>query len=142
MRALRLAQIAAEAEALRLRRIARRTVFRAVYAVLALFFVVAALGVVHVFGWLELVRFVTPISATLILIGVDLLIAVIFGILAASAGPGRIEKEALQIRNTAVQQAKRSFGVLMLLAPVSRAARSRGFLGRIFSAATDVVLRR
>jgi len=142
MRALRLAQIAAEAEALHLRRLARRTAFRAAYGALGLLFVLAAIGVAHFIIWLELTRALGSVNAALILLGGDLFLAVVFALLAASLGPGRIEREAVQIRQIAVQQAKRSFGVVMLLAPATGYARSRGFLGRALAAVTDLIVRR
>src|SRR5689334_4351218 len=142
MRALRLARIAAEAEILRLRRIALRTGFRAAYGVFALVFVIMALALAHVAGWLALIKVVGPVSAALIVMGVDLLIAVIFGALAARSGPDRIEREALQIRRTATQQMVRSLSLFMLLMPVIRRMRSRGRLGKAAASVTDLLLRR
>jgi len=142
MRALRLARIAAEAEALRLRRLARRTAFRAVYGVLGLLFLLFAVAVGHIVIWLTITRFLSSINAALIVMGADLLIAVIFALIAVSLGPGRIEREAVEIRRTATQQMKRSLGVMMLLAPATRYARSRGFLGRAVAAVTNAVIRR
>ena len=142
MRVLRLARIAAEAEVLRLRRIALRTGFRAAYGVLALVFVIAALALAHAAAWLALIKLVGPVSAALIVMGVDLLIAVIFGALAARSAPDRIEREALQIRRTATQQMVRSLSLVMLLMPVTRRLRSRGFLGKAAATVTDLILRR
>jgi hypothetical protein len=142
MRIFRLARIAAEAEVLRLRRIALRTGFRAAYGVFALVFVIAALCLAHVALWLFLVRHVGPVGSALIVMGLDLLIAVIFGFLAMRSGPDKIEQEALQIRRTATQQMGRSLTLFMMLVPITRRLRSRGFVGRTIASVTDLLLRR
>jgi len=142
MRVLRLARIAAEAEVLRLRRIAVKTGFRAAYGVLALVFVIAALCLLHVAFWLFLTRYVGPVGSALIVMGVDLLIAVIFGALAARSGPDKIEQEAIQIRRTALQQIKRSFTLMMMLVPVTRQLRRRGMVGKAVASVADLLVRR
>ncbi|MBV8400025.1 MAG: hypothetical protein JOZ58_25925 [Acetobacteraceae bacterium] len=142
MRVLRLARIAAEAEVLRLRRIAVRTGFRAAYGVLALVFVIAALCFLHVALWIFLVRFVGPVGAALIVVGVDLLIAVIFGALAARSAPDKIEQEAIQIRRTAVSQMKRSLTLMAAMVPVTRQLRRRGTVGKAIASLTDLLVRR
>ena len=142
MKALRLAQIAAEAEILRLRRIARRTTFRAAYGVLALVFLFFMLCLAHVAGGFALARHFQPVNAALIVLGVDLLIAVIFGALAARSGQDRIEREAIQVRRTALAQMSRSLALFALLAPVSRQMRKRGLLGRAAAFITDAFARR
>jgi hypothetical protein len=142
MRVLRLARIAAEAEVLRLRRIAVRTGFRAAYGVLALIFVIAALCFLHVALWLFLTRHVGPVGGALIVVGVDLLVAVIFGALAARSGPDKIEQEAIQIRQTAIQQMKRSLTLMMMLVPVTRRLRQRGTVGKALASLTDMLVRR
>jgi hypothetical protein len=142
MRTVRLARIAAEAEALRLRRIARRTAFRAVYAVILVVFAVAALTMVHVTGWLYAARNLGPVTAALIVLGVDVVLCIIFGVLAARSSPDRIEQEALQVRQTAVHQIGQGFALMMMLQPVARRARAGGVLGRLLATGIDVVLRR
>ncbi|MBV9653722.1 MAG: hypothetical protein JOZ42_04070, partial [Acetobacteraceae bacterium] len=65
MRPVRLARIAAEAETLRWRRIARRTAIRAVFAVLLLIFVISALAMLHLVGWLWAANHFGPVQAAL-----------------------------------------------------------------------------
>lgn len=142
MKTLRLARIAAEAEILRLRRIARRITFRAAYGVIALIFLFFVLCVAHVAGGLALAQHFGPVSSALIVLGVDLLIAVIFGAMAARSGRDRIEQEAVQVRRTALAQMSRTLTLMMLLTPITRRMRTRGLVGKAVAAVTDAFVRR
>jgi hypothetical protein len=103
MRTLRLARIAAEAEGLRLRYSARRTVVRAVLGMIALAFLLSALVFCQIAAWYWLrVSWDRP-AAALILGGGELVLAAIFGLLAARSSPGRIEREALAVRRRALE---------------------------------------
>ncbi len=105
LRPLRLARIAAEAEGLRLRYVAQRTVTRTVVGLIALIFLLAALGFFHVAVWFWLRRHFESPAASLIVAGGDLLIALLFGLFAARSSPGRLETEALEIRRRALENA-------------------------------------
>lgn len=127
MRALRLARVAAQAELLRLQRFARRQAVRAVLGAIALTFLLACLAAVHVAGFFALRRAaVTPAFAALIVAGVDLLIAVIFGLLAARNTPDRVESEALQVRRTAQRELMTAAATAASVAAVLRVLRARG----------------
>ncbi len=142
MRTVRLARIAAEAEALRLRRIARRTALRAVFAVILAVFGLAVLTMLHIIGWLYAANTFGPISAALIVLGVDLFFCIVFAVLASRNAPDRVELEALQVRQTAMHQMGQSFALMTMLRPVAWQARRRGFVGRMLATGIDVVLRR
>ena len=86
MRSINLLKIAAEAEVLRVRAMLERQALRAAFGVIALVFALAVLVLAEVAGWQELRRHVAPIHATLILLGIDLVIAAIFAVLAARSG--------------------------------------------------------
>jgi hypothetical protein len=103
MRTLRLARIAAEAEGLRLRHHARRTVVRAVLAAIALGFLSAAVVFAHVAAWCWLREFWERPVVALMLSGSDLVLAVLLGLLAARSSPGRVELEASDVRQRALQ---------------------------------------
>jgi hypothetical protein len=120
MRALRLARIAAEAEVLRLRRRARRTGIRAGFAGVAVVFGIAALCFGHVAVFVALKHSFGPTSSALIVLGGDLLIAVILASVASISTPDRIEIEALQVRERAVQQIEEAFAAAALAASLSR----------------------
>jgi len=118
MRAAQLARAAAEAEGLRLRLLARRQVARLVCAVIALVFLVAALAVAHVLAWLGLRAYFNNLYSLLIVLAADCLLLLIFALLAAISSPGAMEREALEIRQSAVSQLGASVTTLMVLRPL------------------------
>jgi hypothetical protein len=122
MRTLRLARIAAEAEGLRLRRQAQRTAGRVVTGLIALMFAGWALAFAHVAAWFWLRQSVGwgESGSALVLTGADLVIAALLGLLMARSSPGRIEMEALQVRQRALQSATSSFALETLLVPTVR----------------------
>jgi hypothetical protein len=115
MRALRLARIAAEAEGLRLRHSAQRTVVRAILGLMALAFLFGALVFGQIAAWYWLRMSWDRPEAALILGGAELVLAVIFGLLAARSSPGRIEVEALAVRRRALESATSSLAFSALL---------------------------
>lgn len=120
MRPVRLARAAAEAEGLRLKRLVRRQVLRVVYAVIALVFFLATLGVGHVVGWMLLRTRLTDLQALLVLLGADALLLVVFGLLAAVSHPGAVEREALEVRRAATSQLGREVAAWATLRPLLR----------------------
>jgi hypothetical protein len=118
MQALKLARIAAEAEALRFRYSARRTAVRAALGVTALGFLLGAVVFCHVAAWFRLsVSWGEPVAA-LILAGTDLLAAVVLALVAARSSAGRLEAEALALRKRALDQATRSLAFSALMTPL------------------------
>ena len=108
MRSVELAKVAVSAEALRLRRLARRQSRRAAFGAAAAVFVLAALFGLHVLLWVALLNAMTPVLATLVVLGVDVALAAILGIMALRSAPGSVEEEALEIRNQATAELRRS----------------------------------
>ena len=98
MRSINLLRIAAEAELLRLRAMVARQERRAQ----------------------ALRLYVASIAATLILLGVNLVIAAIFGLLAMRSSPGHAEQEALRVRQQALEAARGSLA-LTAIVPVATA---------------------
>ena len=115
MRALRLARIAAEAEGLRLRHSAQRTVVRAILGLVALAFLLGALVFGQIAAWYWLRMSWDRPAAALILGGAELVLAVVFGLLAARSSPGRIEVEALAVRRRALENATSSLAFSALV---------------------------
>jgi hypothetical protein len=105
MRTTRLVRIAAEAEALRLRRLVRRQIVRGVLGAVALIFLGAALASAHIVGYFALRYVIAPVFAALIILGIDVVLCVVFVVLAVSNGPGEVEREALSVRRQALLQA-------------------------------------
>ena len=137
MRSLNLLKIAAEAELLRLRTMMARQLRRGIFGALAVVFGVAVLGLAEVAGALALRLQFQPIPATLILLGINLAIAAVFGVLAARSAPGHMEREALQVRQQALETARGSLAFTAVLPTLSllRGRRTRrrswrSFLGR------------
>jgi hypothetical protein len=124
MRTLRLARIAAEAEGLRLRRQARRTAVRLAIGLIALIFLGWALVFGHVAAWYWLregAGWAEPGTAMAIT-GADLVIAVFLALLAARSSPGRVEMDALQVRQRALESATSGFALTTMLVPAVRLA--------------------
>jgi hypothetical protein len=118
MRATQLARAAAEAEGLRLKLLARRQVFRLVYGVIALVFLVAVLTVLHVLAYTALRTRFDELYALLIVLAGDFVLLLVFALLAAVSSPGTMEREALELRQTAVSQLGASVTSLMVLRPL------------------------
>ncbi len=116
MRSVELAKIAAAAEALRLRRIAKRQAMRGVFGAVAAVFAVAVLVVLHVLLWHVLLRWLTPVQSTLVVLAVDVVIAAVFGFLAMKDTPDPIELEAKQIRHQALVELKQSLTFMSMVA--------------------------
>jgi uncharacterized membrane protein YvlD (DUF360 family) len=112
MRLIELGRIAAQAEALRWRRLGRRQAMRGVFAAIGGVFAIGVLVSLHVAGALALVRPIGAIPAALTVGGVDLVIAAICLVIAARDQPDRIEREA---RAEMAQAAVMSALVLPLL---------------------------
>jgi hypothetical protein len=79
VRSFNLLRVAAEAELLRLRAMLVRQGRRAAFGAVAVIFVLGVLILGEVAGWQVLHLYVAPISATLILLGINLAIAAVFG---------------------------------------------------------------
>ena len=113
VRSVNLLKLAAEAELLRYRCMAARQGRRAAFGAVALVFVLAVLVLGEVAAWLALYLRFAAIATTLILLGVNLIIAIAFGVLAARSSPSRAEQEALQVRQQSLDAAR---GMLSLAA--------------------------
>jgi hypothetical protein len=125
MRAVNLAKIAAGAEIVRIQHMLKRQGMRAVLGLVAVLFALGVLVLAHIAGWQVLRLYLPPIYPTLILLGVDLVIAAIFGILGVRSSPGRDEREALTIRQRALQEARSSLALGALTPVAGTLLRSR-----------------
>ncbi|HUB50415.1 MAG TPA: hypothetical protein VMB73_36060 [Acetobacteraceae bacterium] len=96
---------------------------RAAFAAIALIFALALLVLAEATGWLALRHRIESIPATLILLGINLVIATIFGVLATRSSPGDTELEALRVRRQALDAAR---GALAFTAAIRTATRLLG----------------
>ena len=106
MRSVNLLKIAAEAEIFRYRCMVARQGRRAAFGAVALVFVLAVLVLGEVAAWFALYLRFAAIPTTLILLGINLIIAVTFGLLAMRSSPSRAEREALQVRQQSLDAAR------------------------------------
>ena len=124
MRSINLLKLALDAEILRLRALLARQGRRAAFGAIALVFSLAVLALAEIAGWQGLRLRFAPIAATLILLGINLAIAAVCGFLAARSSPGHAEKEALRVRQQALDAAR---GSLVFTAAVPAATTLLGF---------------
>jgi hypothetical protein len=117
MRPLGLARAAAEAEVLRLRRRLRRTIIRAVYALIGAIFAFATLCMAHAAVFMALRHSLGPTGSALIVLGADLTIAAICVVLASVSSPDRIELEAQQVRERAREELEEMAAAASFTAP-------------------------
>jgi hypothetical protein len=108
MRSLRLATVAARAEAIRSRHRAKRLASKTAYGVAAMLLLIAAMFWLHVALWHWLRGMFNHQEAALIVGGSDVLVVIILGGLAARSAPSRLENDARQVRDTAVRDATTS----------------------------------
>src|SRR3954463_7162499 len=119
MRAVELAKVAAAAEALRLRRIARRQGMRAAFGAGAAVFAIAVFVLLHVLAYNLLLKVVSPTVASLILLAFDVVVAGVLGFLAMRNTPDDVEREALAVRRQAVIEMKKSVTLMAVVGEVS-----------------------
>jgi hypothetical protein len=127
VRSINLLRVAAEAELLRLRALITRQARRAVFGTIAAVFGVTVLALAEVAVWqaLRLKLKVEPIPATLILLGINLVIAAVFGVLAARSVPSHAEQEAMRVRQQALQAARGALAFTAAIPVASRLLRLR-----------------
>jgi hypothetical protein len=115
VRSINLLKIAAEAERLRLRALLARQARRAAFGMVALVFILAVLALAEVAGWIVLRSYLEALAATLVLLGVNLVIAIVFGFFAVWSSPSHVEREALRVRQQSLDAAR---GALPFVAAV------------------------
>jgi len=115
MRSVNLLKIAAEAEVLRYRSMAARQGRRAAFGAIALLFILAVLALGEVAAWLALYQRYAAIEATLILLGINLVIAIAFGLLAARSSPSLAEREALRVRQQSLDAVRGALSLAALI---------------------------
>jgi hypothetical protein len=145
MRSLRLLEIAAQAEALRLRRgasgMARGVAFQAV----ALLFGLVSLGLLHAAGWIWIAGRHEPLTAALVLAGIDLLLAGL-ALLLARPRHDAVAAEALRVRQESLAEVARASPVRGLVAmlvgnQLAQASATRGLAGEIGAGLVEGVVR-
>jgi hypothetical protein len=135
MRSVRLAQIVAEAELLRLRQMAGRMAVSVALIAVALIFVVAALAMGHVALYLITEPRFGTLNAVLYLLAGDGVIAALLVGAVVLNRPGRVERQALEVRQTARVQLIQSLTFTAMLGSIARAIGTR----QVISLARDMM---
>jgi hypothetical protein len=125
MRAADLVKIAAQAELLRIQHMLKRQGMRAAFGLAAALFAIGVLVLANVAAWQVLRFYISPIYATLIMLGINLVIAAMFGLLAARSSPSHAEREALAIRRRALGEARSSLALGAIVPVAGALLRSR-----------------
>ena len=143
MRTARLARVAAQAEILLIKRTISGIVRRAVYGAVAAVFALGLLTGLHVIGALALIDYahLAPVAAVAIVAAVDLVVVVVFGLLAAGEIKDPVIEEARRVRDQSIEQARATLTLAALLAPATRLVAQTGLL-RVLVRAAGSGLRR
>ncbi len=122
MRPVRLARIAAEAEAVRWQAFATRTAVRLLCVLVALLFVIGAISIGHIAAWYALrvdlgLAFYWTAAA---LAGFDLAVALLLLLIANRSEPSRLERDAVAVRQQAVAGLVSMMNAMQLVFAVAR----------------------
>ncbi len=143
MRTARLARVAAQAEILLIKRTVTGIVRRAIYGAVAAVFALGLLAGLHVAAALALVDYahIVPVAAIGIVAGVDLVVVIVFGLLAAGEIRDPVIEEARRVRDQSIEQARATLTLAALVAPATRVIAQTGLL-RVLMRAAGSGLRR
>ena len=103
---------------------------------MAAVFALALLALLHVIAALALIQYaqLSPVLAVTIVAVVDLVIAGIFGLLAAGKVNDPVIIEARRVRDQSIEQARASLTLAAMLAPATRMIAQTGLLRVLFRA--------
>jgi hypothetical protein len=135
MRLFTLARVAAEAEGIRLKVMARRQAMRGFYGVMASVFGLMLVIMLHITLYSFLIPAVGRGFAGLIVCGVDLVLLAIFGLIASRSTPSAQEREAEMISRQARAQIADTASTWAMLMPVARVMGGKGLRGALLTAA-------
>lgn len=124
MNSVGLLRVAAEAEFLRIRALLKRQVRRGTYGGVAGLFALVVLALVEMLGWQALHLHFEAIAATAVLLGINVILMMIFLLMAVRSTPSYTEQEARRVRDDALKGVRSS----MLITGAVMA--SRGYLAR------------
>jgi hypothetical protein len=122
VRPVDLGRVAAQAELLRVQHLLGRQIMRAVWAGVAVIFLIAMLVMLHIVAYLALQRVLIPLWDASAILGFDLVIAVLCGMVAARSTPSTLETDAKQIRDQALSEIKEGLAVGAIVSLLGRLA--------------------
>jgi hypothetical protein len=138
MRTTRLARLAAEAEILLIRREIKTAIRRAIYGAVAGVFALFLLGALHVIGYMALRQYggLNPVLSAAVILGVDLVITMIFGLLASGAMKDPVAEEARLLRDQSLAQIKETLTMAAVLKPAGRLLGRKHIYGLVLAGLT------
>jgi hypothetical protein len=138
VRTTRLARLAAEAEILLIRREIRTVIRRAIYGVVAAIFGLSALALLHIVGYEALRQYaqLPQVAAAGIVLAVDVVIAVLFLLLANGAMADPVAAEARLIRDQSLAQIKDTLTMAALLKPAGKLLGRKHIYGLVLAGLT------
>ena len=137
MRTTRLARVAAEAQILLLRRQATVGVRRAIYGAVAAVFGLYLLATLHVLGAILLHRIPLDwLYVALILLGIDLVIVLVFALLASGKAEDPLVTEARTVRDQSIKQLRDQASASAILLPAGRLLGRKHIYGLALAALT------
>jgi len=135
VRFLRLLRLAAEAEGLHLRRVARGHAIQLALASAAAVFGVMLVAMLHLALWSAMAPGQGPALAALIVALIDLVLLTLFGLLARRRPYDPIEVEALRLRQDAMRQVTDTGARMLVLAPLLKSQTAKkGLIGAAVTA--------
>jgi len=128
MRTTRLARLAAQAEILLIRREIKTVIRRVIYGAVAAVFGIAVIVLLHVLGYMALVQFagLMPVASAAIVLGVDLVFAGVFAVLANGAMKDPVAEEARLLRDQSLAQIKDTLTLASVFRPAGRIVGRKG----------------
>ena len=113
---------------------------RAIFGMIAMVFLLGTLILVHVVAYIALRPYLTPLLDGCALLAFDLVLTIIFGLLASRNTPDQIEIEAKLLREQALSEMKESLAIMALVGPLARIATrtlgAKGLYGMTLAALT------
>ena len=135
MRMFQLLRLAAQAEALRWKRTGRGFAIQAGLGVAAAIFFLLLLVMLHVAALIWLARGRDPVNAALIIAGVDLVLVVLLGWLAARHAEDPVAVEATRVRDDALRQVGDTTARAAMVLPLLRSqSAKKGLIGAALTA--------
>ncbi len=138
MRTTRLARLAAEAEILLIRREIRTLINRAIYGAVAAVFGLFLLSALHVLAYMALRQYggLGPVVAAAIILAVDLIVTLVFSLLARGAMRDPVAEEARMLRDQSLAQIKDTLTIAAVLKPAGRMLGRKHIYGLALAAFT------
>ena len=113
---------------------------RAIFGMIAVVFLLGTLILLHVVAYIALRPSLSPLLDGIALLAADLVLTILFALLASRNTPDQIEIEAKLLREQALSEMKESLAIMALVGPLARIATrtlgAKGLYGMTLAALT------